>query len=229
MPRSLSSAFEGKESLAVPQFDAGVSSWPMGIFFTGMLAGLALIVAIGAQNAWVLRQGIRREHVAIVVAVCALADALLITVGTLGIGTLVERFPGVLVALRWGGAAYLIWFAVQSFRSAFSDQSLNQADAPAATKSAGRVLATTLALTFLNPHVYLDTVVMLGNLANQQGDLQWMFSAGAATGSVVWFSVLGIGARALARPLNRPGTWKVIDVGVGVVMLLIAAKMVFMG
>ncbi|WP_232818085.1 MULTISPECIES: LysE/ArgO family amino acid transporter [Kocuria] len=201
----------------------------MGIFFTGMLAGLALIVAIGAQNAWVLRQGIRREHVAIVVAVCALADALLITVGTLGIGTLVERFPGVLVALRWGGAAYLIWFAVQSFRSAFSDQSLNQADAPAATKSAGRVLATTLALTFLNPHVYLDTVVMLGNLANQQGDLQWMFSAGAATGSVVWFSVLGIGARALARPLNRPGTWKVIDVGVGVVMLLIAAKMVFMG
>ncbi|NKE10268.1 amino acid transporter [Kocuria subflava] len=194
-----------------------------------MLAGLALIVAIGAQNAWVLRQGIRREHVAIVVAVCALADALLITVGTLGIGTLVERFPGVLVALRWGGAAYLIWFAVQSFRSAFSDQSLNQADAPAATKSAGRVLATTLALTFLNPHVYLDTVVMLGNLANQQGDLQWMFSAGAATGSVVWFSVLGIGARALARPLNRPGTWKVIDVGVGVVMLLIAAKMVFMG
>ncbi len=229
MPRSLSSAFEGKESLAVPQFDAGVSSWPMGIFFTGMLAGLALIVAIGAQNAWVLRQGIRREHVAIVVAVCALADALLITVGTLGIGTLVERFPGVLVALRWGGAAYLIWFAVQSFRSAFSDQSLNQADAPAATKSAGRVLATTLALTFLNPHVYLDTVVMLGNLANQQGDLRWMFSAGAATGSVVWFSVLGIGARALARPLNRPGTWKVIDVGVGVVMLLIAAKLVFMG
>lgn len=196
---------------------------------TGLLAGLALIVAIGAQNAWVLRQGIRREHVAIVVVVCAMADALLITVGTLGIGTLVERFPGVLVALRWGGAAYLLWFAVQSFRSAFSDQSLTQSDAPPATKSAGRVLATTLALTFLNPHVYLDTVVMLGNLANQQGELRWMFSAGAAAGSVLWFCALGIGARALARPLNRPGTWKVIDVGVGVVMLLIAAKLVFSG
>lgn len=201
----------------------------MGIFVTGLLAGLALIVAIGAQNAWVLRQGIRREHVAIVVVVCAMADALLITVGTLGIGTLVERFPGVLVALRWGGAAYLLWFAVQSFRSAFSDQSLTQSDAQPATKSAGRVLATTLALTFLNPHVYLDTVVMLGNLANQQGELRWMFSAGAAAGSVLWFCVLGIGARALARPLNRPGTWKVIDVGVGVVMLLIAAKLVFSG
>ncbi|MDO5619015.1 LysE/ArgO family amino acid transporter [Kocuria sp.] len=201
----------------------------MGIFFTGMLAGLALIIAIGAQNAWVLRQGIRREHVAIVVVVCAVADAVLITVGTLGIGTLVERFPGVLVALRWGGAAYLIWFAVQSFRSAFSNQSLKQADGAVAAKSAGRVLATTLALTFLNPHVYLDTVVMLGNLANQQGDLRWMFAGGAAMGSVLWFSVLGIGARALAKPLNRPGTWKVIDVGVGVVMLLIAAKLVFMG
>lgn len=200
----------------------------MGIFITGLLAGLALIVAIGAQNAWVLRQGVRREHVGIVVVVCALADALLITVGTLGIGTLVQRFPEVLVALRWGGAAYLVWFAVQSFRSALTDQSLNQAEG-VTTRSAGKVLATTLALTFLNPHVYLDTVVMLGNLANQQGDLRWVFSAGAATGSVLWFSALGIGARALARPLNRPGTWKVIDVGVGVVMLLIAARLIFMG
>lgn len=200
----------------------------MGIFITGLLAGLALIVAIGAQNAWVLRQGIRREHVGIVVVVCALADALLITVGTLGIGTLVQRFPEVLVALRWGGAAYLVWFAIQSFRSALTDQALNQTEG-VTTRSAGKVLATTLALTFLNPHVYLDTVVMLGNLANQQGDLRWVFSAGAATGSVLWFSALGIGARALARPLNRPGTWKVIDVGVGVVMLLIAARLIFMG
>lgn len=196
---------------------------------TGMFAGLALIMAIGAQNAWVLRQGIRREHVAVVVGVCALADILLITLGTLGIGTIVENVPWALVALRWGGAAYLIWFAVQSFRSALTDQSLAKAGGATGAKTAGAVLATTLALTFLNPHVYLDTVVMLGNLANQQGELRWVFSVGAATGSILWFSVLGLGAHALAKPLNRPGTWKVIDVGVGVVMLLIAAKLVFMG
>lgn len=194
-----------------------------------MFAGLALIMAIGAQNAWVLRQGIRREHVAVVVGVCALADILLIALGTLGIGTIVENVPWALVALRWGGAAYLIWFAAQSFRSALTDQSLAKAGGATGAKSAGAVLATTLALTFLNPHVYLDTVVMLGNLANQQGELRWVFSVGAATGSILWFSVLGLGARALAKPLNRPGTWKVIDVGVGVVMLLIAAKLVFMG
>lgn len=194
-----------------------------------MFAGLALIIAIGAQNAWVLRQGIRREHVAIVVVVCALADIALITVGTLGIGTIVERLPWALTALRWGGAAYLIWFAVRSLRSAFTDQSLSQAGGARAAKSGRQVLMTTLALTFLNPHVYLDTVVMLGNLANQQGDMRWVFSAGAAGGSILWFSILGVGARALARPLNRPGTWKVIDIGVALVMLLIAAKLVLTG
>ncbi|WP_233568841.1 MULTISPECIES: LysE/ArgO family amino acid transporter [Kocuria] len=201
----------------------------MGIFLTGMFAGLALIVAIGAQNAWVLRQGIRREHVGIVVAVCIAADALLIGVGTLGIGTIVERFPWALVVLRWGGAAYLIWFALQSFRSAFGNASLSQAGGATAAKSAGTVLATTLALTFLNPHVYLDTVVMLGNLANQQGALRWVFALGAATGSVLWFTVLGVGARALAKPLDRPGTWKAIDIGVGLVMLLIAVKLMVSG
>ncbi|MDO4253540.1 MAG: LysE/ArgO family amino acid transporter [Kocuria sp.] len=200
----------------------------MEVFFAGMAAGLALIVAIGAQNAWVLRQGIRREHVGVVVVVCALSDALLITLGTLGIGTIVEKVPWALIALRWGGAAYLIWFAFRSFRSAFTDQSLSHTDHTEISTPVGRVLSTTLALTFLNPHVYLDTVVMLGNLANQQGDLRWVFSAGAAMGSVLWFSALGVGARALAKPLNRPGTWKVIDISVGLVMVLIAATLVFM-
>lgn len=198
----------------------------MDIYLTGMLTGLALIVAIGAQNAFVLRQGIRREHVLVVVLICALADIALIAVGTLGIGTIVERAPWLLVALRWGGAAYLIWFAIGSFRSAFTDHSLSADDAASADTSLRTVALTTLALTFLNPHVYLDTVVMLGNLANQHGEQRWVFSLGACTGSILWFCALGLGARALAKPLNRPGTWRAVDIGVGVVMLLIAVRLI---
>ncbi|MCT1591553.1 LysE/ArgO family amino acid transporter [Kocuria palustris] len=197
----------------------------MDIYFTGMLTGLALIVAIGAQNAFVLRQGIRREHVLVVVAICTAADALLITVGTLGIGSVVERAPWLLTALRWGGVAYLVWFAIGSFRSALSSHSLTADDAVGPGGSLRRVALTTLALTFLNPHVYLDTMVMLGNLANQHGDQRWTYTLGAITGSVLWFPALGLGARALAKPLNRPGTWRGVDIGVGVVMLLVALRL----
>ena len=196
----------------------------MDIYFTGMLTGLALIVAIGAQNAFVLRQGIRREHVLVVVAICTAADALLITVGTLGIGSVVERAPWLLTALRWGGVAYLIWFATGSFRSALSSHSLTADDAVGPGGSLRKV-----ALTFLNPHVYLDTMVMLGNLANQHGDQRWTYTLGAITGSVLWFPALGLGARALAKPLNRPGTWRAVDIGVGVVMLLVALRLVVAG
>ena len=201
----------------------------MDIYFTGMLTGLALIVAIGAQNAFVLRQGIRREHVLVVVAICTAADALLITVGTLGIGSVVERAPWLLTALRWGGVAYLVWFAIGGFRSALSSHSLTADDAVGADGSLRKVALTTLALTFLNPHVYLDTMVMLGNLANQQGDQRWTYTLGAITGSVLWFPALGLGARALAKPLNRPGTWRAVDIGVGVVMLLVALRLVLAG
>ena len=187
----------------------------------GLLTGLSLIVAIGAQSAWGLRQGIRREHVGVVVAICAVSDALLIVAGTLGVGVLVTTFPAVLVVLKWGGVAYLLWFAVASFRSAVRARGLTEA----APRSAGSVVATTLALTYLNPHVYLDTVVMLGNLANQYGPERWAFSAGAATGSLAWFTGLGFGARALARPLARRTVWRVIDTVIGLVMLGIAAKL----
>lgn len=187
----------------------------------GFLAGLSLIVAIGAQNAFVLRQGIRREHVAVVVAICALSDAVLIVAGTLGIGTLVTTFPAVLVALKWLGVAYLLWFAFTSFRSAVHAQGLQES----APRTAGSVVATTLALTWLNPHVYLDTVVMLGNLANQYGDLRWTFAGGAMTASIVWFTGLGFGARLLARPLARPQVWRGIDIAIGLVMVAIAIKL----
>jgi len=190
---------------------------------TGMLSGLALIIAIGAQNAFVLRQGIRREHIGAVVAVCMAGDAALILGGTAGIGALVTRFPEVLEVLRWGGAAYLVWFAARSFVAALRPSGLAQGE----PKSKSSVIASTAALTFLNPHVYLDTVVLLGSLANQQGqDLRWVFAGGAVAGSMVWFSALGYGARALAGVLASPRTWRLVDLAIGVIMLGLAVKLI---
>ena len=189
-----------------------------------MVTGLSLIVAIGAQNAFVLRQGLRRQHVGIVVGICAVSDLLLIVAGTLGIGTIVHRAPVLLTVLRWGGVAYLLWFAAQSFRSAARPGELRGSRGRSAP-SRRSVAATTLALTYLNPHVYLDTVLMLGNLANQHDGLRWWFASGAALGSVVWFAGLGFGARSLAAPLGRPSTWRVVDAAIGVVMLLVALRL----
>jgi L-lysine exporter family protein LysE/ArgO len=202
----------------MPSVDAMLSIWA-----TGLLTGLALIIAIGAQNAFVLRQGIRREHVGVVVVLCIVSDALLILGGTAGIGVLVQRFPLVLDILRWGGAAYLMWWAVRSFMSALKPAALT-AEVP---RSRGSVVATTLALTYLNPHVYLDTVVLLGSLANQQeGGTRWIFAAGAVVGSVIWFCALGYGARALSGVLKSPRTWRVVDLVIGVVMLGLAVKLI---
>ena len=193
------------------------------IWGAGLTTGLALIVAIGAQNAFVLRQGVRREHVRVVVALCLASDAVLILGGTAGIGALVARFPQALEVLRWGGAAYLAWWAVRSFASAARPAAL-VAGAP---RSRGSVVATTLALTWLNPHVYLDTVVLLGSLANQHGpDARWVFAAGAVAGSAVWFAALGYGARALSGVLDSPRTWRVLDLLIGVVMLALAVGLV---
>lgn len=183
----------------------------------GLAAGLALIVAIGAQNAFVLRQGLRREHVGAVVAVCLVADVALIAAGTLGVGALVQRAPLALDVLRWAGAAYLVWFAVRSFRSAARPGRLIDD----AARSRGSVTLTAAGLTFLNPHVYLDTVVMLGSLANAH-EARWAFAGGAMAASALWFIGLGFGARALAGPLGRPSVWRVLDVGIGVVMLALA-------
>ena len=191
---------------------------------SGLATGLALIVAIGAQNAFVLRQGIRREHVGAVVLVCMAGDAVLILGGTAGIGALVSRFPAALDILRWAGAAYLTWWALRSFLAAVTPSSVT-ADTP---RSRGSVITTTLALTLLNPHVYLDTVVLVGSLANQHGpDARWIFAAGAVTGSVAWFCGLGYGARALSGVLNNPRTWRIADLIIGVVMLALAAKLIW--
>ncbi|MDN5692489.1 MAG: L-lysine exporter [Micrococcaceae bacterium] len=191
---------------------------------TGLLTGLALIVAIGAQNAFVLRQGVRREHVGAVVLVCMASDAVLILVGTAGVGALVQAVPWLLEVLRWGGALYLLWFAVSSLRAALRPQGLVAEQAP---RTAGSVIATTLALTWLNPHVYLDTVVLLGSLANQYGpDARWVFAAGAVAASVLWFTALGYGARLLARVLADPKAWRLVDVVIAVVMAVLAVRLI---
>ncbi len=189
----------------------------------GLLTGLSLIVAIGAQNAFVLRQGLTRHHVGVVVAICALADALLIVVGVSGVGVVVEENPVVLTVARWAGAAYLAAYGLRSLWSAPRAQALD----PLEGRGTGRrrVITTTLALTFLNPHVYLDTVIMLGSIANQYADGRWWFAAGAVVGSLAWFSALGLGARAAAPVLSRPATWRVLDLVIGVVMLVLAVRL----
>lgn len=181
----------------------------------GLLTGLTLIVPIGAQNAFVLRQGIRREHLLPVVAICIAADATLIALGTGGVGALVSSHPGLVRVVTWVGAAYLVGYGLLALRRATRPTGL-EATAPA---SRGSVVATTLAITFLNPHVYLDTVLMLGSIANGFEDERWAFAGGAVVGSTVWFTGLALGARALARPLASPRTWRVLDAVIGVTMI----------
>ena len=188
----------------------------------GLLTGLTLIVAIGAQNAFVLRQGIRREHLGPVVLICIAADAMLIGLGTAGVGALVSGHPGLVRVVTWLGAAYLVGYGLIALRRAARPEGM-VATAPA---SRGSVVATTLAITFLNPHVYLDTVLMLGSIANGHGDQRWAFAGGAAVGSAVWFTALGLGARALAGPLGRPRTWRALDGVLGVTMVGLAVLLV---
>ena len=191
---------------------------------SGLGFGLSLIIAIGAQNAFVLRQGLRREHVLAVVAICALADAALIVLGIAGIGAVLGTAPWLLVAIRWGGILFLLGYAFLAARRAVRPGTL-EGDPAGASTSLRTAVATCLALTLLNPHVYLDTVVLLGSVANTHGDERWWFGAGAALGSVLLFTALGFGARAL-RPLFRSRTaWRVLDGGVAVVMVVLAVSL----
>lgn len=194
----------------------------------GLVFGLGLIVAIGAQNAHVLRQGLRREHVAVVVAVCALSDVVLIAVGTAGVGALVAASPVVTaVATLLGAAVLLVYGALAARRALHPGTLVADDDRPAgAAAPVVPVLLVTLALTWLNPHVYLDTVVLLGAVSAGHGDARWWFAAGAAVGSVAWFSALGFGAALLRPVFARPGAWRVLDAGVAAVMVAIAAGLV---
>ena len=199
-------------------------------FVAGLLTGLSLIVVIGAQNAYVLRQGIRRSRVVPVVAICAVSDLVLILAGVAGIGVIVDHAGWLLTILRWGGAAFLTCYGLACLRRAASPDALHAAAQAEPATSAWTAVVPALALTWLNPHVYLDTVVLLGSIAQTHGDVgRWWFGAGAATGSLVWFSGLGFGATLLAPVLARPRAWQVLDVAIGLVMLGIAAMLAFGG
>jgi L-lysine exporter family protein LysE/ArgO len=193
---------------------------------TGFFTGLTLIIAIGAQNAFVLRQGIRRDRVAAVVAVCAISDLVLILAGVAGIGALIESAAWVIDVVRWFGVAFLVGYGLLALKRALRPSGLEEAAAPA-----GRPVLTAVALTWLNPHVYLDTVILLGSIANSHSadGGRWWFAAGAAIASLVWFTVLGFGARAVAPLLARPMAWRVLDVLIGLTMLAIALKLALGG
>jgi L-lysine exporter family protein LysE/ArgO len=193
---------------------------------TSVLAGFAasavLIVAIGAQNAFVLRQGLRREHVLAVVAICAVSDLVLILAGIGGLGAVVSARPGAVTAIRWIGAAFLVSYAIMAARRAARPSTLNPAERAPATLRA--TLLTCLALTYLNPHVYLDTVLLLGSIA-QQHPHRWLFGIGAAAASLVWFAALGAGAHKLGPLLARPAAWRVLDGVIALVMLGVAVNL----
>ena len=185
----------------------------------GFGLGISLILAIGAQNAFVLRQGLRREHVLAVVLVCAVSDAVLVAAGVTGFGALAERVPGLERVMRYGGAAFLLVYGARAFLAAWRGGAVLEASTGAGNLR--RAVLTCLALTWLNPHVYLDTVVLLGSVSAQYAD-RLGFGAGAVAASFVFFFTLGYGARLLAPVFRRPASWRVLDAGVGAVMWAIA-------
>ncbi|MCL7429613.1 LysE/ArgO family amino acid transporter [Streptomyces sp. YS415] len=191
----------------------------------GFGTGLSLIVAIGAQNAFVLRQGIRRDTVLAVVGICALSDAALIALGVGGVGAIVVAWPGALTAVGWIGGAFLIAYGVLAARRVFRPAGALQADGEA-TGSRRRAVLTCLAMTWLNPHVYLDTVFLLGSVAADRGDLRWTFGLGAVLASLCWFTALGYGARLLSPLLARPAAWRIVDGLVAAMMLVLGASLI---
>lgn len=267
----------------------------MTVLLTGLLTCLALIVAIGPQSAWLLRQGLRRDRVLLAIICCLAGDVVLVLLGTAGVGAVLDHAPWLLEVIRWLGVGYLLWFAWRSFRSARRPQTgldlsaapgspeedrpaparalhvsmdseaepnegmpqaltAEHSTAPSSTgvaETAGRdartqtaaapavritrvssvstVAGTGLAVSLLNPHAWVDTLVVLGTMANTFGPEKWLFALGACLGSVVWFMLLGLGGSALAKPLNRARTWQVIDVAVGLTMLVVAGLLAFGG
>ncbi len=196
------------------------------------MTGGSLIVAIGAQNAYVLRQGMARSHTGAVVALCAASDVVLIAAGVAGVGAVIGRAGWLISAVTWLGVAFLLWYAVGSLRRAFAPDALLTGDG-VRDESRGKVLRRAAALTWLNPHVYLDTVLLVGSIAATydaaQGPLdgRWLFGLGAAGASIVWFTTLGFGARRLAPLLARPRSWQVLELVVAATMVLVAVKLAF--
>ena len=192
--------------------------------FDGLLTGLSLIVVIGAQNAYLLRQGLRRMRVGVIVAICALSDLALIAAGVSGIGAVVQHAGWALQVVRWLGVAFLTWYGLSSAWRARRRDALSAA--PDDPRSRQAVVRRALAFTWLNPNVYLDTVVLIGSIANAHGPSgRWWFAVGAGLASTLWFAGLGYGARLLAPLLATPRAWRILDLLIAATMLLIAVKL----
>ena len=197
--------------------------------FTSALAGFVLsfsmLLAIGAQNAFVLRQGLRGQHVLLVTLTCSISDAILISIGVAGFTVLDQLVPQLAPVMRWAGAIFLFVYGLLSFRAAFkSNQALDPTSTPAMPLR--QAILTVLALTWLNPHVYLDTVILLGSISAQYGDNRWPFGIGAVAASFAFFFGLGYGARFLRPFFARPSAWRMLEFAVGVIMWAIALKLI---
>jgi L-lysine exporter family protein LysE/ArgO len=193
-------------------------------YLNGLLVAFGLIMAIGTQNAYVLAQSLRREHHLSVAVLCILCDAVLVTAGVFGLANVLAHNPTLLAIARWGGVVFLLWYGAKALRRALTPQSLEQG-AGNGQRSRRAVLLTALAVTLLNPHVYLDTVLLIGSLGAQQA-MPGAYVAGAASASVLWFSTLAIGAAWLAPWLARPATWRLLDLMVAVMMFSVAFQLV---
>jgi len=197
------------------------------VFLQGLGLGASLIMAIGAQNAHVLRTAVRGHHVLPTVAACIVIDIILIALGMSGLGALVEASPVLLALARYGGAAFLVWYGLRCWKSSLRGGALLALDAGGQAQTLGAALATVIALSLLNPHVYLDTVVLLGAVGSSLAEgSRTSFALGAMSASVLWFTALGLGARRCASVLARPTVWRVIEALTGTMMLVLAALLV---
>ncbi|MEH6578343.1 MAG: LysE/ArgO family amino acid transporter [Amphritea sp.] len=194
-------------------------------FFTGIATGAGLIIAIGAQNVFVLSQGVRREYHWPIAGVCGLLDTLLITLGIAGMGALISDSPLLLMLVTWGGALFLLWYGANALRSALKSETLEVKRN--GLKSLRSALLTTLALSLLNPHVYLDTVILLGSIGGRYPEEgRFWFGAGASLFSFIWFFCLSLGARWLAPLFRKPIAWRVLDGLVCVMMWTLAGLLI---
>jgi L-lysine exporter family protein LysE/ArgO len=201
----------------------------MSTYLSGLGLGASLIMAIGAQNAHVLRMGIQRQHVLLTVASCIVIDAVLISAGVAGAGSLIQDSPLALTLARWGGAAFLVWYGLRSWRNLLRSSALDASN-EVAKVGAKTALASVAAMSLLNPHVYLDTVVLLGSIGGSYAPTERLhFAGGAITASLLWFSLLGFGAARFAGLLSRPLAWKCIEALTGATMLLIAGRLILRG
>ncbi len=197
----------------------------MATFFAGFSLSLSLILAIGSQNAFVLKQGIKKQHVLLICTICALSDAILISLGIAGFGVIVNEHPSIEIYTRYGGALFLLVYSLLSFKSAFSQSHILKPEAEG-QNSILKTVAVCLAFTWLNPHVYLDTLVLLGSISTQYEGKQIQFALGAILASFTFFFSLGYGARLLAPVFQKPKAWQVLEFIVGLTMLIIALTLV---